>query len=398
MSRFFRFCCLAALLTLSAPAWAQTTSVDWSIGFQGDVLNIDAKTAAAAAPAQRLNASPVFLELAFPKAKMAGAALSKAVDKGLVQKVQTLQDGDKTVVRVFVLSKPKASLTKTAEGYRYSIRMSEPAGAASSAASKPPKPAVASSSPPAAATPPRVVTPPPTTPRVATPPAAANPPATPRVATPPVTATPPAAPRVATPPAAPRVATPPAANNPPATPRVASNPPAAATGRNAKTPITVVFENKPLAEAIREMAAKAGYTATVDPKVSGVVNLSISEMPFDEALAQLLAPYGDGVASDIGYTTVTVTRTGATTATPALAPANTTNPEPPTAASSAGGPIVYDYYPLANKDAKKVMDAMQLAIPGLNYQIDPVLNILLVMGPQEEVKRLGEYMKAMSNK
>jgi hypothetical protein len=332
--------------------------VEWSVQLQGDVLIIDAKTAAAQ-PAQRASAAPAYLEVAFPKAKLAGAAVNKPIDRGLVQKVQTLQDGDNALVRVFVLTKPKATLTKTATGYRYAIRMSEPAGSPSASAPKAPV------KPPATSSQPRAATPPPTK----TPPAATTPPP---AKTPPVATAPPAA----TPPVA---ATPPQAK----TPVVAATPPmtSPASGRDPNVPISVVFQNKPLLEAIKELADKAGYTAQLDPKLNGVVNLSLSDVPFVDALSMLLEPFGDGVRADVGISTITVAKVDST---------------PPPAATA--GPLVSEYYPFSTKDAQKMMDAAKKAIPELSYRVDPVLNILLVQGPREDVVRLGELLKSMSNK
>lgn len=170
---------------------------------------------------------------------------------------------------------------------------------------------------------------------------------------------------------------PPTATQPPAMP------PSASGNKDPKTPVTVVFKDKPLAEAIKELAGKAGYTAQLDPKLSGVVNLSLSDVPFDEALMMLLEPYGDDVTADIGYTTITVAKAGASATQPPAVPA---------------GPLVSEYYPFSTKDAQKMMDAAMKAIPELSYRVDPVLNILLVQGPREDVVRLGELLKSMSNK
>ncbi len=307
---------------------------------KGDVLNLDAKTTSGQ-PVQRASASPAYLEVSFPKAKLASSPLSKAVDKGLVQKIQTLQEGDTAILRIYVLSKPKASLTKTQTGYRYSVRMSEPAGSPS-ATSKP---------------------------------SAAKPPESAKPATPAVTTQPRIVPTTS--------ATASSATTSSAT---TSSGPAASTregGGNPKTLISVVFKDEPLARAIESLAGRAGYGAQIDPKLSGVVNLSLSEVPFDEALMMLLQPYGEAVKADIGYTTITVARA-----------------ESPAAATPAAssGPLVLEYYPFETKDAKKMMDAAMKAIPELSYRVDPVLNILLVQGPRDQVMRLGELLKPMFNK
>ncbi len=346
MLRFFRFWCLCCLV-LASPIWAQASApspVEWSVQISGDTLNIEAKTAAPQ-PTQRLNGSPSFLELTFPKAKMASSGLTKAVDRGLVQKVQTIQDGQGTSVRIFVMSKPKATLTKTADGYRYSIRMSEPAAPASASA-KPAKPAA--NKPPAPVAQPQ--------PPVAQP--------QPPVAQP--------QPPVAQP--QPPVAQP--------QPPVATTAP---SGRDTRQPITIVFQNKPIGEALAELAHQAGYTAQLDPALSGVVNLSLSDVPFEDALTLLLEPYGASVTSSIGSQSITVRKVAATA------------PAAPSASTTSEG-VVLEYYPFSTKDAQKMMDAVSKAVPELTYQVDPTLNVLLVQGPREHVLRLGELLKKMSSK
>jgi type II secretory pathway component GspD/PulD (secretin) len=345
MLRFYRFCCLA-LLFLGLPAVAQANApapVEWSLQLQGDVLTLDAKTKATQAPAQRANVTPAFLEVSFPKAKLTGAAFSKAIDRGLVQKVQTLQDGENVLLRVYFLNKPKANLAKTASGYRYTVRMSEPATAPSTAA----KPAT---------------------------PTAAKPATTPSAAARPATEQPPTAAK--TPAQTESTST-------ASTPLIQTTAPAA--GSDPRAIISVVFQDKPLAEAIAEMASKAGFTPQLDPKLSGVVNLSLSEVPFEEALAALLQPYGDSVSATVSGSTITVSKTSSASA-------------PTTSANPNSGPVVLEYYPFSTKDARKMMEAAMKAIPELSYRVDPVLNILLVQGPREEVVRLGELLKPMFNK
>lgn len=339
MLRIYRYCFLALLVLGANPAFAQS-AVEWSVQLQGETLNIDAKTNAAQ-PAQRASASPAFLELSFPKARMAGSGISKAIDKGLIQKVQTSQDGDTVWVRVYVLTKPKATLSKTATGYRYSIRLNDPAAAAAAKTQgKPQGKPVANSKPgkPSAPSQPRSNPEPP-----------AQPPA-----------------------------------QPPAPPE-ASTLPAAGQGPSPQTHVSFVFNDKPLAEAIGEMANQAGFTAQIDPKLSGVVNLSLSDVPFDEALLMLLQPYGDSVTSSIGYTTVTVAKTSRAS-------------DPPAASLQSSGPEVLEYYPFQTKDAQKMMAALQKAVPDVSYRVDPLLNILLVKGPRDQVVKVGEMMKDMSKK
>ena len=390
MLRFFRFWCLCCF-ALASSAWAQASApapVEWSVQVTGDTLNIEAKTAAPA-PTQRLNGSPSFLELTFPKTKMASSALNKAVDRGLVQKVQTIQDGQGTSVRVFVMSKPKATLTKTADGYRYSIRMSEPAASAT-ASSKPAKPVANTSagkpSPWAIKNNPETSPAPPVA-QPQTPVAQPQPP----VAQPQTPVAQPQTPVAQPQPPVAQPQTPVAQPQPPVAqpqPPVAQpQPPVASTapsGRDARQPITVVFQNKPIGEALAELARQAGYTAQIDPTLSGAVNLSLSDVPFEDALGLLLEPYGSSVTSSIGAQSITVRRVAA--AAPATPSASTTSD------------VVLEYYPFSNKDAQKMMDAVSKAVPELTYQVDPALNVLLVQGPREHVLRLGELLKKMSSK
>lgn len=355
MLRICRLVCLACLLT-GTSAWAQqgassSTTVEWAITLQGETILIDAKTNATQAPAQRGNSSPDYLEVSFPKARISSGTGSRAIDKGLVQRVQTVQDGENATVRVFYLSKPKTSLTKTATGYRYTVRMSEPATPPSAAR-------------PAASPPPQRATQPVVAPKTAETKPASAPPQT----------TPPA--QAATPPASATVQP----VTQPSTP-VVVNPRISTPQSGPQTPINVVFKDKPLLDAIREIAGKAGYSTQLDPKLSGVVNLSLSEVPFEQALAMLLQPYGDAVSANIGSSSVTVVK-------------NSPNPEPATPSSS----IVSEYYPFSTKDAAKMMEAARKAVPELDYKVDPVLNILMVQGPREDVVRLGEILRSMSNK
>lgn len=369
MLRICRIWCLAVILTAPVGAQQQATSlptVEWSISQQGEILHIDAKTTSNQAPVQRAASSPAYLEVSFPKTKLSGAASNRVIERGLIQRVQTSQDGDATLVRVFFLTKPKTSLSKTGTGYRYTVRISEPA--------VPPSAVKPGTPPPARQT--QTITPPAT---------AAQPPATQAQPAAPPAPTPQVAPQAAPPAAAkPPVAEPAAVTKPPAAQPAATTaaaPPTAAPTRGPQTPISVVFKDTPLLQALKDLAERAGYTAQLDPKLSGSVNLSLSEVPFEQAVGMLLQPYGDGVQSHIGGSSLTVSK-----ATRAV--------EAPVSES----PMVSEYYPFSTKDAQKMMDAARKAVPGLTYKVDPVLNILMVQGPREDVARLGELLKSMSNK
>lgn len=350
MSRSLTFH-LAILCSLLLPAAAQTVvakttpHVDWGLSIHGDLLFLDAKTAADS-PQLRFNAEDGYLEMSFPQAKISNQASTKAIDKGLLRKVQFLQTATSTAARAYVVSKPKSQITKTAGGYRLTIKMSEPALAPER------KPDTASNqsadhdradvktklpAPSSATTKPSPIT---------------------------TSATPSTKPSVS-----------------PATEKPQAVPTSTQANRHL---ITAVFKNTPLVDALAELAKKAGYTAQIDPQLSGSVSLSLSEVPFSEALAMLLEPYGQGVTSQLLGTSLTISKA-------VLAP-------PSSASPSTLEPIVYDYYPLQGKSAEKMMDALEKAVPEVSYRIDPVLNILLVAGPRQEVMKVGDFLKAMSKK
>ena len=131
--------CIAFLLSTGA-ALAQP-QVDVKVHVKGDTLYVDTNTKAGE-PQQRMNPDPAYLELSFPKSALSGA-FTKPIDKGLIKKVVTSQDADNTLVRVYVLSKPKTELTKTDSGFRYSLKISEMAGAPARSAAAPATPAPA---------------------------------------------------------------------------------------------------------------------------------------------------------------------------------------------------------------------------------------------------------------
>ena len=420
---------LLVTLALATSVLAQNLApVDWSVTVKGDLLVVDVKTNAGQ-PDQRMNPSPSYLELAFPKTKPSTPSGTKAIDKGLVQKVQTLQDADTTVLRVYVLSKPKASLSKTSDGYRYTVSINQMADsppvavAAPSEPTNTPAPTASAPSPSAPAV--KTITPVASTPKEPVKPVATTPtqPKDPvkTAATPtqPVKTTAPTPPKepiktvaVSTPkdpvktaavttPTQPAKTAATTASTPPkepiktvavSTPKepvksVASTPPTVpSSGPNPKKKINVVFENQPLAQALQMLATQAGYTTQLDPKVSGVVNLSLSEIPFDDALGLLLEPMQSSLSYELRGQTLVVTSKQTTVA--ASAPT----------APSGNSEVVLEYFPFSTKDAQKVADAARKAVPELSYRVDPALNILMVQGPKADVERLEQILKSMSKK
>jgi hypothetical protein len=175
-----------ALSVLVVSAAAQTP-VKVKVNVKNGSLLLDTHTRAPK-PSVRMNPSPAYLELSFPNTVLDGKPFSKQIDKGLIGKVVTTNNKNNAVVRIYVLSKPKAKLSKTDTGYRYDLKLNEMAGSQPAAfKSVPSKPAATK---PAATKP--VATKPAATKPAATKPAATKPAATKPAATKPA-ATKPAA-------------------------------------------------------------------------------------------------------------------------------------------------------------------------------------------------------------
>ena len=133
---------LVALFTFIAllPASAQQP-LKTEVKVKGDLLYVEMETKGGE-PQIRMNPDPSFLELDFANTRLENPK-SEVIDKGLIQKVVTTQSDQSGLVRVYVLSKPKASLQKTETGYRYTVRLRDLATAptrnSNPVASKPPE-------------------------------------------------------------------------------------------------------------------------------------------------------------------------------------------------------------------------------------------------------------------
>lgn len=234
-------------LALSVIGAVAQPKVDVNLNIKGESLLLDTETRAPE-PTVRMNPDPAYLELSFPNTVLGGKPVSKPIDKGLIRKVVTSQNNADAVVRIYVLSKPKATLAKTANGFRYNVRLNEMAGT--------PRPAAAKPATKPAATKPAATKP------TATKPAATKPAATKPTATKPAVTKP-----AATKPAA----TKPAATKPAATKPVTTEP---TQTRTVAAPVTsspqMVREYFPFKTKSAEKAMKAAQLAF--PNVSYVVD------------------------------------------------------------------------------------------------------------------------------
>ena len=330
---------LALLLFLCAPVSAEP-NVAVKVVIQGDTLVVVTK-GKTPEPAVRMNPNPSFLELAFPKSKLDSKAFSKAIDKGLVQKVVTSEEDGTSLARIYVLSKPKTSLKQTEDGYKYTVHLRDLAKA-----SKP--------KPRAASRPSRV-------------PARA-----------------PVASRTPKPP------TPPVARSTPPVRAVRATAPT--TGRKAL--VSAVFKNTSLDQALATLAKQAQVELQLDPAVAGSVTTAFQNVPLDQAVDKLLAVFGPSVTTSFEGQYLVVRKISSGTPAPSASAATASSPA---AAATATGQSS-EYYPFKGKDATKMMAAAKKAVPSLRYSVDPLLNILLVEGAPAEIQRLNQLIRAMSPK
>jgi hypothetical protein len=342
------------IFSLTLPAVGQSP-VDIKVTFQGEVLVIDATTNSGE-PTLKMNPDPAYLEVTFPKTVLKGNAFSKAVDRGLIQKVVTAQGDGAAVTKIYVLSKPKATLSKTDTGYRYAVSLREMAGAPTRTAAASPAPAA---SPPAATTNP-------------TPPAN-------------VTKTGPSAPINLT------------FRDTPLTKAI--NQMAGQAGLKSTVDPGLVgvvsgeFNGVPFEEALRKV-----LQPMADDVVTTYANDTVTVTKKAQA-STTTAPTTTTPTTTAAATKPTVT--SPTTATP-QPPTRTVTADPPTrttaASPQATSGLVREYFPFKTKSAEKALTAAKLAFPNVSYLVDPLLNVLMVEGTAEDVAQLEKFLRAQSPK
>ncbi|MGE3276111.1 MAG: type IV pilus secretin PilQ [Vicinamibacterales bacterium] len=181
-----------------------------------------------------------------------------------------------------------------------------PAGAPVPDVAEAPAPPVAVPPAPAPAAPvpapasPEIITPPAGAGTAASVPAAQSVPSAPSVSSAPSVAPPAAGPAASAPAMAATTATPPASAPPPAAPPVAVVAAQAAQGpaspRFTGSPVTLDFQGADLRAVLRTFAEISGLNIVIDPTIDGTVDVSLREVPWDQALDIILK------ANKLGYT------------------------------------------------------------------------------------------------
>lgn len=328
---------MAALFILfSVSTGSAQQPVEVQAKIKGDLLHLELVTRGDE-PTLRMNPNPKFLELTFPKGTLKGAPLKKAIDKGLVQKVSTLQSENGVRARIYVVSKPKAKLVKTAEGYRYTVNMQEMAKAPNRTASKPAKPGPTASK---------------TTKKPST-----------------------------------RVIS---------NPKPGPSGPISITFQN--TPLKTAVAQMASKVGLKAQVDPS-LVGAVNGTFSGTPfnqAMDIVMKRYSADFETVYTPTSVVVRAKKPVATK-ATKPTATTPTKPVATSQPSQPSQPTAAT-APATIVREYFPYKKKKAQRAFDAAKLAFPNVSYMVDPVLNVLLVEGSASDIRELEKFLREQSPK
>ena len=140
-----------------------------------------------------------------------------------------------------------------------------------------------------------------------------------------------------------------------------------------------------LRAALTALAKSAGLKAEIDPGVQGSVTKSFQDVPLNKAVSSILGQQAELYEYTISDSTLKITAPGGTggqTMTPA----------------SPGGRIASDYFPVRDKKAADILEAVRKAVPGLTYTVDERLNQILAEGDPSDLERLRKLLQKVSIK
>ncbi|MBS2040514.1 hypothetical protein JST97_36345 [bacterium] len=299
---------------------------------------------------QKWRENPHRLEITVPKVEWQGKAVSN-IDRGVLQKVEVKPGTGSVTVTLFALQNPKMSWISSADKKTWTLRISSNEMASSS---EPPRLPGASGTPASTATA-----------FSALPPVRSNP----------------------TPP---RPNPRPVATN--SNPTVPPTPPPARNNVDQRT-ISVSFNNKELASAIREMAQAAGLEAQIGPEVKGKpVTETFKDVPLSQALTRVLGRQSELFEVKFEGNRVRVfgdnSGGGAT-----LMPTTNTQPSVPETASRPAN-IVSDYFPLkSDKSVREMAGAVQRLVSEVEVIQDERLNVLFVRGDAADLEKVRNLLQ-----
>ncbi len=309
---------------LSLQAWAGTATVE--VNKKADRIDVVVNTTQAVKPNLRMEPGNRFLEVSFPNTRVA-AKQTVAVDKGLIRKVTTTQNGSTALVRVYVLSKPKASLnTSGGKKHIYSVSTVTMANAPTR------KPETVAARP------------------------------IERRPVQPVKPVEPVQPEKTEPPQKPT-----------------SSP--ALSGKK----VSLTVSNAATSEVLESIAKQAGLKPSISEAVTGDTSVSLIDIPIEIAVETVLGAAKDDFRYEVTATELKVV---------ALRPNNTAS----VPSVENDGPLVHEYFPFRDKNAREMMEAVRKVVPNVNYQVDDRLNVLLASGTQGDIDRLVKLLQSFSQK
>lgn len=379
-------CCGLFGLQLCAPNVAlarrtQTSSnqvVDVSLRKLGDKIEITVEgNSALSEPTWKWTGSPKRLRLSFKNTKLAYKAARMPLDVGVLQWVETIEDGGNLYIDLAASSAPKnsADINNSKTTLHWTISCNEMSSsealpklsqgvesAPKTAAAKPPK--IQPQSKPAVAKTPATVA-------HATP--SPQPKSTPEPASTPKTVTPPVA------------TNPPVNNTPPPVKTSTANPSSAKPADK----IMTFTANGSLKQVLETLAQNAGLKAEIDPAVDGTVTQGYKDMPLNRIVSSILGQQPVLYEYKLTDTTLTVSApAGGTGGVSVVTPQNT-----------GGNRILKsEYFPIRDKRAVDLMEVVRKAVPGPSYTLDERLNQILVEGEPAEIERVRKLLQAVGSK
>ncbi len=361
---------------------ASSQVVDVSLRKLGDKIEITVEGSAALnEPNWKWTGSPKRLRLSFKNTKLAYKAARMPLDVGVLQWIETIEDGGNLYIDLAASSAPKnsADINNSKTTLHWTISCNE----MSSSEALPKLSQGVESAPKAAASKPPKIQPQikPTVAKTPATVASAKPSPQPKS-----TPEPASTPKAAAPPVVPPVATKPPVNNTPAPVKTpAANPPSAKPADK----IMTFTANGSLKQVLETLAQNAGLKAEIDPAVDGSVTQGYKDMPLNRIVSSILGQQPVLYEYKLTDTTLTVSApSGGTGGVSVVTPQ-----------SGVGNRILKsEYFPIRDKRAVDLMEVVRKAVPGPSYTLDERLNQILVEGEPAEIERVRKLLQAVGSK
>ena len=143
-----------------------------------------------------------------------------------------------------------------------------------------------------------------------------------------------------------------------------------------------VSANGDLRTALENLAKAAGLQAEIDPGVQGSVSMSFQDVPLNKAVSSILGQQATLYDYKITDKVLKVT--------------SSDGPGVPVTVSNAR--MASEYFPIKDKKAMDIVEAVRKAVPSLTYTVDERLNQILAEGEPSELERLRKLLQKVSIK